>query len=229
MNINHICNTTTATAATAFSMIPEKRKSNGVDSTSSNIVNSNPSMKELMAATTKRRRVMMGLTAKPQTLESPSSPTPRRVSCNNEDVPNYADLYGDDPSCPQTPVPTMGSRTTTTTAENDNDVVHRPCQGPRYMRRCSITKFSLDQAARVAVHELEQEEDDPTCCTTPPPSHHDSTTTLRRMMRQTRPSLPRRRMIRAGVPHNNNRSGLNYKDIVPILHQAMEDIDANCY
>lgn len=125
----------------------------------------NPSLTDLVIATKRRR------TGKP-----PSS----------DDTPDYADLYGEDEEAsPQSAIRTPATFRTIVGAGAVNAP---PQQKPRASRRCSITKFSLQRTAQVAVRQLQREH------------------------------FARR-----------SRTGLKYRDIVPILDQAMADIDASCF
>lgn len=126
----------------------------------------NPSLTDLVIATKRRR------TGKP-----PSS----------DATPDYADLYGEDEEASPQSAP-IRTPATLRSIVGGGAVNAPPQQKPRPSRRCSITKFSLQRTAQVAVRQLQREH------------------------------FARR-----------SRTGLKYRDIVPILDQAMADIDASCF
>ena len=114
-------------------------------------------------------------------------------------TPTYSDLYGNhDEACaddanyktPESMRRIIGAGTVSTP----------PQRKPRYTRRCSITKFSLQTTARVAVRQLQQE--------------HSGRRSIQSGV---------------FLPASAKRTGPRYKNIAPILEKAMGEIDDNCF
>lgn len=121
------------------------------------------------------------------------------ASQSSNTTPEYADLYGEhDEASPDNAQFKTPDSLRSIVGVGAGNAQHQ--RKPRYTRRCSITKFSLQRTARVAVRQLQQE--------------HSA-----------------RRSIQSGqcLSGSSNRTGPRYRDIAPILDQAMADIDANCF
>ena len=107
-------------------------------------VSASPSLKDAMAAAAKRRRTSL-CGASSSLFEQPKS---LLISDDVRTMPDLSALYDDD----QVP--------------NQNLLQNRP---PRYQRRCSITKFSLElqETARLSAREVEAQEKNPFLLSSP--------------------------------------------------------------